>query len=172
MTLSIRREKPGDEHAVYMVNLRAFGRDSEPKIVDVLRKNCPEGISMVAEQDGRIIGHILFTPARIEGEEKGIPGMGLGPMAVFPECQGKGAGSALIRAGLAVVRRTGSLFVAVVGHPRFYPKFGFVPASRYGVRCPYEGVPDDAFMVHAFDPQAFRGVHGIVRMRPEFDSAL
>jgi putative acetyltransferase len=172
MALRIRREQPGDERAVFAVNYHAFGRDSEPRIVDLLRTNCPEGISLVAEQEGRLIGHILFTPAHIEGDGKGAEGMGLAPMAVLPECQGKGVGSSLVWEGLAAVERTEALFVVVLGHPWFYPKFGFAPASEYGIGCSYDGVPDEAFVIHVLDSKAFHGVRGIVRMRPEFSSAL
>ena len=65
---TIRREQPGDEAQIYDVNLRAFGRVAEPEVVDMLRKSCPEGVSLVAEEGGRIVGHILFTPAVIEGD--------------------------------------------------------------------------------------------------------
>jgi putative acetyltransferase len=169
---TVRREQPGDEQAIYTVNFRAFGQDDEPKIVDALRTNCPEGVSLVAEQDQGIVGHILFTPALIEGDGAVSEGMGLGPMAVLPEHQGKGIGSALVRAGLEELRNAGTLFAVVVGHPWFYPKFGFERASRYGVRCEYDQVPDEAFMIVVFDPLKFRGVRGVAKERPEFSSAI
>ncbi len=172
MTVNIRREKPGDERAVYTVNFRAFGQDAEPKVVDALRIHCPKGISLVAEQDGSIVGHILFTPAQIEGEKETTEGMGLGPMAVLPDHQGKGVGSTLVRSGLEELRKGGTLFVVVVGHPWFYPKFGFEKASRYGVRCEYEEVPDEAFMIMVFDQKKFQGVHGVAKERPEFSPAM
>jgi putative acetyltransferase len=172
MTFSIRSERTGDEQAIYAVNCRAFGRDAEPKIVDALRSSCPEGISLVAERDGRIVGHILFTPAWIEGEKGKTDGMGLGPMAVLPEHQGKGIGSALVRAGLEELRKQKALFVVVVGHSWFYPKFGFEQAARYSVRCEHDQVPDEAFMIVVFDRKQFQGVEGVARERPEFSSAM
>jgi putative acetyltransferase len=94
---TIRKEQPGDERQVHEVNVLAFEREAEAEVVDLLRKNCPEGVSLVAEEDRRVVGHILFTPAILEGEDKQVIGTGLAPMAVLPEYQGKGIGSALVR---------------------------------------------------------------------------
>ena len=126
----------------------------------------------MAEQEGAILGHILFTPARIEDGMAETNGMGLAPLAVLPSHQRQGIGSALVRTGLAQLRAAGVLFVAVVGHPRYYPKFGFKKASTYGIRCEYGQVPDEAFMILVFHPQVFQGVRGIVRLRPEFAAAV
>jgi putative acetyltransferase len=172
MPVQIRKEHPGDEKAVFDVNFRAFGQEAEPKVVDILRTNCPQGISLVAEQDGVVVGHILFTPAQIENGSKKTDGMGLAPMAVLPEHQRKGIGSALVRSGLEELRRAGTLFVVVVGHPWFYPKFGFEKASKYGVRCEYDQVPDEAFMILVFRPMEFQGVRGVAKERPEFAAAI
>ncbi len=120
---TIRKERPSDEEQIYDVNYRAFGRKEEPEVVDALRKSCPEGVSFVAEEDGRIVGHILFTPAIIESEDKSVSGAGLGPVAVLPEYQRKGIGSALIKAGLEEMKRVGEPFVVLVGHPSYYPRF-------------------------------------------------
>lgn len=172
MPIQIRNERPGDEKAIYEVNFRAFGQDAEPKLVDVLRANCPEGISLVAEQEGVVVGHILFTPAQIEEGPKKTKGMGLAPLAVLPEYQRKGIGSALVRFGLEELHKRGTLFVVVIGHPWFYPKFGFEKASQYGVRCEYNQVPDEASMILVFDPKKFQGVQGVAVERPEFASAM
>ena len=172
MLLTIRKEQPGDEKAIFAVNFHAFGQEAEPKIVDILRRTCPEGISIVAEQDGGIVGHILFTPAQIEDGTEKTDGMGLGPMAILPDYQRKGIGSTLIRFGLEEIRKTGTPFVVVVGHPWFYPKFGFEKASKYGIRCEYDQVPEEAFMILVFRPQEFQGVHGVAIERPEFASAI
>ncbi len=172
MPVQIRKERPGDEKAVFDVNFRAFGRDAEPKIVDALRKNCPKGISLVAEEEVKIVGHILFTPAWIETAHKTVRGMGLAPLAVAPECQRKGIGSALIKAGIEALRASGTPFIVVLGHPGYYPKFGFEKASTYGIRCEYDQVPDEAFMIFVFQPQAMEGIRGTAKMRPEFAAAI
>lgn len=131
--ITIRREQPGDEEPVRLVNRRAFGQPAEAQIVDALRESCPEGVAFVAECDGRIVGHILFTPASIDAREGEIRGMGLAPMAVLPEYQCQGIGSMLVQAGLAEMRRTRQPFVVVLGHPGYYPRFGFTRASDRGI---------------------------------------
>ena len=172
MPIQIRKELPGDEKAVFDVNFRAFGQEAEPKIVDELRKNCPEGVSLVAEEQGKIVGHILFTPVWIETASKQVNGMGLAPLAVAPEYQRKGIGSALIKAGTEALRASGTPFIVVLGHPDYYPKFGFEKASLYGIRCEYDQVPDEAFMIFVFHPQAMEGIRGTAKMRPEFAAAI
>ncbi len=172
MPVQIRKERPVDEKAVFDVNFRAFGQDAEPKIVDALRMSCPEGVSLVAEEQGKIVGHILFTPAWIETAPEPLNGMTLAPLAVAPECQRKGIGSALVQAGIEAVRASGTPFIVVLGHPDYYPKFGFERASKYGIRCEYDQVPDEAFMIFVFRPQALKGIHGTAKMRPEFAAAI
>jgi putative acetyltransferase len=172
MPIHIRKERPGDEKAVFDVNYRAFGQDPEPKAVDALRKNCPEGISLVAEEEGKIIGHILFTPAWIETAQKTVHGMGLAPLAVAPECQRKGVGTALIQSGIEELRAADTPFIVVIGHPGYYPKFGFEKGSKYGFRSEYDEVPDDAFMLLVFQPEAIQGIRGTIKIRPEFAAAM
>ncbi len=172
MPVQIRKERPVDEKAVFDLNFRAFGQDAEPKIVDALRMSCPEGVSLVAEEQGKIVGHILFTPAWIETAPEPLYGMTLAPLAVAPECQRQGIGSALVQAGIEALRASGTPFIVVLGHPDYYPKFGFERASKYGIRCEYDQVPDEAFMIFVFRPQAMEGIHGTARMRPEFAAAI
>ena len=168
----IRTERPDDETQIYEINRQAFGRPLEGEVINRLRQSCPEGISLVAENDGSLVGHILFTPAYIETADQQIYGMGLGPMAVLPEHQSRGIGSALVRAGLERLRQARQPFVVVVGHPWFYPKFGFEPADRYGIGCEYPGVPAEAFMVLILDPERMEGVQGMAHERPEFAEAM
>ena len=169
---TVRRESPGDEAQIYEVNYQAFGRKEEAEVVSALRDSCPAGVSLVAEEEGRIVGHILFTPTTIEDGGNSLVGAGLAPMAVLPQYQGKGIGSALVRAGLEEMRVASEPFVVVVGHPGFYPRFGFVRASKYGIRCEYSEVPDEAFMILVFDESRMQGVTGIAKERPEFVAAM
>jgi len=169
---TIRRERKGDEAQIYEVNYQAFGRKEEAEAVNVLRVSCPEGVSLVAEEQGRVVGHILFTPTFIEDEGESLVGTGLAPMAVLPQYQGKGIGSALVRAGLDEMRMAGEPFVVVVGHPGFYPRFGFERPSKYNIRCEYSEVPDEAFMIIVFDERRMQGVKGVAKERPEFAAAM
>jgi putative acetyltransferase len=168
----IREERPGDESAIREVNDLAFGQPAEGSIVDALRASgCPL-TSLVAIDGERIVGHILFSPVTIEAQGGTATGTGLAPMAVLPLLQSRGIGSTLVRAGLAEVRAKSYPFVVVLGHPRYYPRFGFVPASRHGIRCAWDEVPDEAFMAMVLDEAAMSGVAGIARYRPEFDAAI
>ena len=99
-------------------------------------------------------------------------GYGLAPMAVRPEQQRRGLGSALVRAGLARVQAAGAPFVLVIGHPAYYPRFGFVPASRHGVRCQWPDIPDEAVMLLVLDAGRAMPLAGEARYRPEFDAAV
>ena len=170
MGLEIRDEGPGDLDSIRSVNDEAFGQRGEGRLVDSLRAACPdEFLSMVAVEGGELIGHICFSPVALhppEGET--MLGMGLAPMAVRPADQSRGIGSRLVRAGLARLAARRCVFVVVLGHPEFYPRFGFVPASQFGVRCDWE-VPDEAFMILWLDEDGER-IGGQVKYRPEFDA--
>jgi putative acetyltransferase len=170
--MSIRRERPEDMAAIRTVNEAAFGQSTEADIVDALRATCPDLLSLVAESAGEIVGHILFSPVTVEGGSQYRHGMGLAPMAVMPDRQRQGIGSRLVETGLEILRRKGCSFVIVLGHPEFYPRFGFVPASRHGLRCQWEGVPDEAFMVLVLDKSVMAGVTSVARYREEFDAAM
>jgi putative acetyltransferase len=161
--ITVRDEQPADLAAIRAVNDAAFDQPLEGHIVDELRRHGAVRLSLVAEVDGRIVGHILFSPVTSAGTE----GLGLGPMAVMPEQQRRGVGSALIEASLARLRAAGCPFIVVLGHHEYYTRFGFVPASRHGLRCEWD-VPDEAFMVHVIDPAGTAAAAGLIRYRPEF----
>ena len=165
-SLSIRPERPGDASAIRRVHLAAFEDSTEADIVDLIRENGGSRLSLVAEAGVELVGHILFSDVTVGERQAG--GMGLAPMAVLPERQRGGIGSALARRGLELLRQDGCPFVIVLGHPEYYPRFGFVPASRYGIASEYEGVPDEAFMVLELVPGGLEGVAGVARYRPEF----
>jgi putative acetyltransferase len=167
--LCICRERPEDAAAIRQVNTLAFGRPDEANLVDALRASSKAVLSLVAVEDDRIVGHILFSPVTIDTGDRTLPALGLAPMAVVPERQRCGIGSRLVKAGLAQCRNAGYHCVVVLGHPTYYRRFGFVPASRYGLKSEYE-VPDEAFMVLARGEGALMGQGGLVRYQPEFRS--
>ena len=168
MVIDVRDEGPDDLAAIREVNDRAFDQPLEGRIVDALRAHGAVQVSLVAVVDGRVAGHILFSPVTAPGPMTGSgTGVGLGPMAVTPEQQRRGVGAALIDAGLARLRAAGCPFVVVLGHHEYYTRFGFVPASRYGMRCEWD-VPDESFMVHVLDAAATAAAAGLIRYRPEF----
>lgn len=168
-TMRIRAEKPTDRGAVRAVNEAAFKSSSEANIVHALRVKIPSVISLVAERDRAIVGHIMFSPVSL-AQRAVLKIMGLGPMAVAPEHQGMGIGSALVRAGLARCEELGCDAVVVVGHADYYPRFGFVSAAQYGISCEYN-VPDDAFMVLELHPSALHGISGMIQYDEVFGGA-
>jgi putative acetyltransferase len=161
----IRDERPEDVPFVRDVNRLAFEQDQEANIVDALRSNGVALLSLVAVIDDAVVGHILYSPAFIGGVE----GAGLAPMAVLPEHQRRGIGSQLVEAGNARLRDRGCPFIIVLGHPGFYPRFGFRPARAMGVTCEWD-VPDDVFMIVVLDEHRMRGVSGLARYREEFST--
>ena len=170
--LTIRQEQSDDAAAVHAVNESAFGQPAEATIVNAIRAACPDAVSLVAVDDGQIVGHIFFSPVFFSGESESLHAMGLGPMAVTPQRQRQGIGSLLVRAGLDAMRKRNCPLIIVLGHPEYYPRFGFVPASRHGLSCQWEGVPDEAFMILILDEAAIAGVCGTIRYRDEFDQAM
>lgn len=170
MSVVVREEEPGDVDAVRRLNEDAFGQPDEARLVDSLREHCDELLSLVAvegDDGGDVVGHILFSPAVI-GD---VRGMGLAPMAVSPNRQRRGIGSELVRAGLAKLEARGCPFVIVLGHPEYYPRFGFERAITRGIRCEWD-VPDEAFRILVLDETAMDGVTGLARYRPEFSEAV
>ena len=171
--ITIREETPQDAPIVRRVNELAFEQPEEAVLVDRLREGCPDRLSLVATDGEEVIGHILFTPATVTGPDGAeVVGMGLAPMAVVPGRQRQGVGRRLIEEGLARMSERGCPFVIVLGHAQYYPRFGFVPASQFGLTCQWEGIPDDVFMAQVLDPDRMQGVTGVARYRDEFDDAM
>lgn len=165
----IRMEQPEDIAAIWQVNEAAFGRPGEADLVDALRQRGAVTLSLVAEQEGKVVGHILFSPMTITNGGEVFTAVGLGPLAVSPAYQKAGIGSQLVKVGLEMLQQAGHSLVIVLGHPTYYPRFGFVPASQFGIRWENE-VPDEVFMVLALQPGALDGISGIARYQPEFDT--
>lgn len=165
--ITIRAETAEDVPAVRRVNELAFGQPNEAALVDILRATAHPYISLVGVKEEQVVGHIFFSPVTIEAEDSASEILGLAPMAVLPEYQKQGIGSQLVREGLRECLRIGCGAVVVLGHPEYYPRFGFVPAGQKGLRCEY-AVPDDVFMVTELKPDALSR-RGLVRYRPEFD---
>lgn len=166
----IRPETPEEYAAIHAVNALAFGREQEARLVDTLRQSpgfTPE-LSLVAVEAGQVVGHVLFSPIRIETESGDVPILSLAPVAVRPEAQNRGIGSQLIRHGLDECRRLGHTIVVLIGHPNYYPRFGFSPARAMGLEAPFP-IPDEAFMALELVPGALAGVTGLVRYPPAFD---
>lgn len=164
--VEIREEEPQDVAAVRHVNELAFGEPDEADMVDALRSRGVVTLSLVAEKDGLIVGHIMFSPVTIEGPEHEFPAVALGPMAVLPEHQRQGIGTALAETGLAECRKAGHERVVVLGHVDYYPRFGFAPASRWGVV--YEWGAGDEFMAIELREGALRDCEGVAKYQPEF----
>lgn len=164
--MRIRPESPGDFDSVRHLNELAFGRTAEARLVERLRADADAYVSLVADDDGRVVGHVLLSPVRLHARDRQVLGMGLGPMAVLPDRQRRGVGSALVAAAIEACRDQGVPFLVVLGHPEYYPRFGFVPASMKGVRCEYD-VPDEVFMVLELTSRGLGG-GGLVKYHRAF----
>jgi putative acetyltransferase len=167
--VAIRQEGPEDAAAIRQVNEQAFGQAEEADIVDALRRRGAFTLSLVALLGDKVVGHILFTPVTIDSGNTSFEALGLGPMAVLPPYQRMGIGSKLIRAGLDQCRQAGHEIVVVLGHPEYYPRFGFSPAKPLGIQYEQE-VPDEVFMIAELHAGSLAGRTGIVRYQPEFNS--
>jgi putative acetyltransferase len=169
--INVRGERPDDIEAIRALNLAAFGGPREGALVDALRANGGISLSLVATVGGKVAGHILYSPVTISCNGKELAGAGLGPMAVLPGHQRKGIGTELIRAGNEELKIRGYPFIVVLGHPEYYPRFGFRPAGARGIHCRW-GVPDNLFMILFLDESAMKGVSGLAKYRPEFSELL
>jgi putative acetyltransferase len=162
----IREEKKDDHDGVHAVNEAAFETSSEASLVASLRRQAQPIVSLVAEDDGEVVGHIMFSPVALSGHPD-LKIMGLAPMAVAPAFQNRGIGSALVRAGITRCKELGCGAIVVLGHQGFYPRFGFLPASRFGIENGYD-VPDDVFMAMELQPDYLRDATGKISYHDAF----
>jgi putative acetyltransferase len=166
MSVLIRPETAADLDAIRHVHCLAFGQDEEARLVDALREGGFVRLSLIAEPAGQVVGHILFSDLPIVTEAGTVPTLALAPMAVLPGFQKQGIGSALVRRGLDECRRQGHTIVIVVGHPHFYPRFGFSSKLAAPLASPFSG--KESFMALELVPRALDGVAGRVQYPPPF----
>jgi putative acetyltransferase len=149
------------------VNREAFGQDTEADLVDRLRANGKVTLSLVAEVNGQVVGHILFTPVTIGSAAGTTFVLGLAPMAVLPSYQRRGIGRRLVERALSRLKAAGHRGVVVLGHPAYYPRFGFVAAGTFGIRSEYDA-PGAAFMAIELVPNGLKDCSGLAKFQPEF----
>jgi len=175
-SLLIRETDEADREAILALHLAAFGK-AEGKEVSALTRGMLEDqtaeprLSLLAEQSGKVLGHVLFTAVRIQGRVHREAGQILAPLGVAPGAQGLGVGSALVREGLERLRNQGTGLVFVLGHPEYYPRFGFEPAGQHGLFAPYP-IPDEvaaAWMVQELNPGFLGRVKGSVQCAEVLD---
>lgn len=169
LEMVIRSEQLEDHARVDEVHRRAFGQPDEAQLVAAIRQadGFDPFLSLVAVQNEQLLGHILFSPISIVGENGDVPALALAPMAVIPGCQRQGIGSELVAAGLQTARLAGHRIVIVLGHAKYYPRFGFVRCSQFDITSPFPA-PDEAFMVMALTPGSLEDVSGEVRYPAPF----
>jgi len=163
--MDIRDEHTSDHYRIRVVNEAAFGRSEEADLIDRLRAEGAVLLSLVAEIDSQIIGHILFSRMTVETTQGSLAAVSLAPMAVLPRHQGRQFGSQLVLRGLAELRDRGERIVIVLGHKDYYPRFGFSPEKARNLSSPF---PPEAFMALELSDGALAGVHGIVRYPAAF----
>ena len=161
MKITIRPECKEDFSVITQINRKAFHTDAEANLIAALRKSNVPIISLVAECSDIIAGHILFSEVNLDGHCPDIRISGLAPMAVLPEYQQKGIGSQLVIEGMKACRQAGYSAVAVLGHPHFYPRFGFEPSVNFKIKSEFD-VPDEVFMVKELTKDALTNCSGTI----------
>jgi putative acetyltransferase len=169
----IRKEEAGDFSGIRDINLKAFeDGENEANLIELIRdsENFIADLSLVAaKDDGEIIGHILFSFIHLVTDQGTVPTLGLAPMAVKPDFQNSGIGSALVNEGIKTCKALGYDHVFVLGHPNFYPLFGFSPASQFGIKSPFP-VPDEVFMALELKKGSLTGFQGKIEYPPAFNA--
>lgn len=166
LNVNVRPETPEDITSIRLVNEGAFTTNAEANLVDLCRQRGRIALSLAAILGGRVVGHVLFTPVTLDPPHPGWRGLGLGPIAVLPENQRTGIGSRLMTIGLEMCRTQGIDFVVLLGDPRYYALFGFIPAREFGLSSDYGD--DDHFQARELRPGVLRGAQAVVKYVPEF----
>lgn len=167
ISVLIRPETPADIASVFAVHAAAFETDAEARLVNAIREAGGATVSLVAEQDGEVVGHILFSPVTLENASSTLHFTGLAPVGVLPSHQRHGIGGRLIHAGLEECRKLGIGGCVLLGDPGYYSRFGFQAAATHGLRCVYDA-PPEAFQALELTPGAFHGLSGTVHYHPAF----
>ena len=162
--VQVRAEDDADFGAIRTVNREAFGTVAEADLVDALRANGDAALSLVAESDSGVVGHVLFSDLPVRTSARDVAALALAPMSVLPRWQRRGVGSALVRAGLDRCREAGFEAVVVLGHPTYYPRFGFSARLAAPLQAPFSG---PAFMALELVPGAL-SAGGVVRYPDAF----
>lgn len=168
--MNIRDELSSDIEKIWKINTDAFGTEDEANLVNALRSSGCSYISLVAETEDKVVGYILFTPVELSGNQNNLKIAGLAPMAVSSQYQNKGIGSKLVKAGLDHCKSLGYDAVVILGHPNYYPKFGFIPSVKFGIKSEYE-VPDEVFMILELVQGSLKNHKGIIKYHEAFNSA-
>jgi len=172
MNIKIRQETKNDFPSVYDLNKSAFGQENESKLVEALRESdafIPE-LSLIASLDNKIVGYILFTKIKIKddfGNEN--DSLALAPISVSPTLQKQGIGGQLIKYGLIKARELGHKSVIVLGHEKYYPRFGFIPADKWNIKAPFD-VPINVFMGMELVEDGLKDVKGTIQYPKEFEN--
>jgi len=159
----VRPEQADDAARIYAIHAGCFPSTVEARLVDLLRAAGRLQVSLVAEADGQLVGHIAFSPVTTDA---GGTGAGLAPVAVVESRQGRGIAAALVRAGLLACREAGLGWAVVLGDPAFYGRFGFGAAAEFGLFDEYQAA--DAFQALELIPGQLPSGAGLVRYAPEF----
>ena len=161
-----RAEQSSDREKITKVNDDAFGGTDESRLVNLLRVQAEPHLSLIAEDDGLLCGHIMFSPATVV-KDASLKVFGLAPMSVTPAKQNAGIGSLLVKEGLSKCKALGYGGVIVLGHPTYYPRFGFKPGIEFELACEYD-VPSEVFMALELIEGYFKNVSGTVKYHAAF----
>ncbi len=167
--IEIRQEKDDDVSAIYALNVAAFDYPAEAKLVDKLRDDGAHILSLVAVDENRILGHVLFSSVTIHSDEGDLDVVGLAPMGVYPNHQRAGIGGKMIAEGIRQLKEMGYKAIVLLGHPEYYPRFGFRPSHEFGIEYTYK-VPPESFMVLELEEGILKKHPGVAKYHLAFDS--
>jgi putative acetyltransferase len=168
--ITIRSEEPADVEVIHSIHKSAFPTEAEARLVDRLREERKLALSLIAEVDKGVVGHVAFSPVSVDPQSPAKRGLGLGPVSVQPEWQRKGIGEQLIMRGIEDCRRDGYSYMVVLGEPEYYGRFGFRRASLFGLGNEY-GV-DDPFMVLELNLDGLPEVPGMIKYVKVFSELM